>query len=108
MIQRHVLKGTLGSSPHSDTEAQQNGTLQALCPAPHPTRATRAMWKAEEQPNDPIAHLMNDLYFMGAVLNDRFQILIFNEAPIDIIATPYQYLSKSILDASARARLGAA
>ena len=82
--------------------------MENCIPAPHPTRATRAMWRANHQPDDPIAHLMQDLWYMGAVLNDKFQILIYNEAPIDIIAMPYQYLGKTILETAARARTKAA
>ena len=108
MVQRHVAKHTKGSTPFSNPDAQQNGFVANISPAPHPTRVTRTAWKAFEQPDDPIAHLMRDLHQMGALLNDQFQILIFNEAPIDILETPYQYLSDSILEAAARARTLAA
>ena len=92
----------------SDTEAQENGSLLRLNPAPHPTRATRKQWKPAIPPSDPIGYLLADLVCMGAKLNDRLQVLIHNEPPIDITATPYQYLYTSILEAAARARTKAA
>ena len=66
MIQRHILLGTRGSTPYDDKTAQENGILQNCTPAPHPTRGSRTMWKPLQQPDDPIAHLMHDLYCMGA------------------------------------------
>ena len=82
MIQRHIMKGTKGSSPYTDQQAQENGTLQICSPAPHPTRGTRAMWQPHNQPDDPIAHIMHELHCIGAQLNDKFQVLSFNEAPV--------------------------
>ena len=66
------------------------------------------MWQPYNQPDDPIAHIMHDLHCIGAQLNDNFQILSFNEAPVDILATPYQYLGSTMLEAAARARTQAA
>ena len=45
---------------------------------------------------------------MGALLNGDLQILVWNEPPIDIMATPYQYLYSSVLEMAARARTKAA
>lgn len=103
-----MIRGTRGSTPYTNEEAQANGILERCTPAPHPTRATRTMWRADEQPNDPIAHITNDLYMIGGLLNEHFQILIHNEAPEDINAVPYQYLSYTILETAGRARTKAA
>ena len=75
IIQRHIQLGSKGSTPYTNDQAQNNGILEQCTPAPHPTRATRSMWRATEQPNDPIAHLMNALHFIGATLNEHFKIL---------------------------------
>ena len=108
IINLHIAKGTCGATRDNDTEAQRNGTLKDLAPAPHPTRATRKEWKPLVAPSDPIGYLLADLVNIGARLNSQLQILIFNEPPIDIVATPYQYLYSSVLEAGARARTRAA
>ena len=66
------------------------------------------MWKPNVQPNDPIAHLMQDLYLLGTVLNDQFQILQFNEPPINLLEMPYQYLARTVMETAARSRTKAA
>ena len=108
MINLHIANGTCGATHDSDTDAQRNCTLEALIPAPHPTRASRAEWKPGAAPPDPIAYLLAKLVNLGARLNRQLQIRIFNEPPIDIVATPYQYLYSSVLEAGARARTRAA
>ena len=108
VIRLHVGLGTKGATLSSDKEAQSDGSLASLQPAPHPTRASRAMWKPNEIPNDPIAHLLNDIHHIGAKLNTNLQILMHNEAPIDIIGMPYEYLYKTVLQAGASARTRAA
>ena len=108
MLELHIKKGTKGATMDSDQTAQQNGSLQKLTPAPHPSRGKRKEWAPEVPPTDPIGYLLADIVTMGAKLNTKFQILIFNEPPIDIIATPYQYLYKSVVEMAARARTKAA
>ena len=41
---------------------------------------------------------------MGALLNGNLQIMMWNEPPIDIMATPYKYLYSALLEMGARAR----
>ena len=104
MIQFHCQQGTRGATYGSDTTAQANGSLTDLSPAPHPTRGKRKDWLPEKNPTDPIRYLLADLVTMGAKLTTNLQILTSNEPPIDIVATPYQYLYRSVLEAAARAR----
>ena len=104
MVEMHCRRGTRGATCDSDSTAQANGSLQKMTPAPHPTRGKRKDWLPDECPTDPIGYLLADLVTMGAKLNTKLQILITNEPPIDIVATPYQYLYKSVLEAAARAR----
>ena len=110
MLRGYYKKGAHGATLSTDDEAQANGELAALDPAPHPTRSTlsRAEWSKGYQANGPVEVLMNAIHHCGAKLNDDFEILMFNEAPIGILDTPYQFLNKAVLAMHARVRTKAA
>ena len=93
---------------NDDSTCQANGELQFLMPAPHPTRGKRAVWKGEFTPLGPIGHLIRAIHFSGAKLNPKFEIIIFNEAHINILEVPYQHLHSIILQVHSRARTKAA
>ena len=97
MVRKHAQIGTQGATTDSDEQSQQNGSLVACSPAPHPTRGTRSDWKPLLPPTDPVGHLLADLVYMGAKLNDKLQVLVAYETAIDLLETPYQYLHGAIM-----------
>ena len=97
---------TNGSTTSTNYEAQSNGELSLILPAPPPTvsNVSRAEWCTGQQAEEPVGHLLRAVHLIGGKLNHDFEILIHNEAPIGILDTPYQLLGKAVLAAAARAR----
>ena len=56
----------------------------------------------------PVGLLIRAVHRCGAKLNEQFEIIMINEAPIGILDTPYQFLSKAVLAMTARCRTKAA
>ena len=106
----YVKKGMNGATVSCDKDAQSNGELADLQPAPHPTQSdqSRAAWRTGQSPEGPIGHLIRAVHMIGGKMNGDFEILINNEAPIGILDTPYQFLGKAVLAAVARSRTRAA
>ena len=77
-------------------------------PAPHPTKASTAMWKRVLEDKGPIGLMIQVIYAAGANIDLKFQIWAKNEVPVHIMETPYQHLAKLVLDIAARARTQAA
>ena len=106
----YQTKGAHGTTLSSDYDAQNNGELKDLFPAPHPSRTnmSRAAWMGGQQAEGPVGHLIRAVHLCGAKINDLFEIISFNEAPIGILDTPYQFLTKAVLAMTARCRTKAA
>ena len=90
----------------TNIDAQEGDELSKAEPAPHQVRSavTRMPWKSGYKPHGPIGIMIRHIRSLGAVVNNDFEIIQKNEAPISIMHTPYQYLPVAILNMARRAR----
>ncbi len=65
---------------------------------------SRTIWKHGIKPKGPIGLLLQSIHYMGAALNSKFEIVQYNEVPIHLFQTPYQYLADIVSQARMRAR----
>ncbi len=78
--------------------------LSQLKPAPHPTVDSRTSWKQAVKPKGPIGLLLQSIHYMGVALTSNLEIVQYNEVPIHLIQTPYQYLADMVSQAAMRSR----
>lgn len=106
----YVQIGAEGATTSNDYQAQANGELANLEPAPHPAASgkSKKKWMKGPQAVGQIGHLIRMVHLCGAKLNEDFEILMHNEAPVSIIDTPYKFLPKAIMAIAVRARTMAA
>ena len=96
IIRQHRIHYNDGVTINEDSMCQSNGELQFLRPAPHPTRGNRSDWKGNVVPLGPIGHLTRAILFSGASLNTKFDIMTYNDAPVNILEIPYHHLHSII------------
>ena len=63
MVCRHAASGTPGATCQRNNEAQNDGTFDNISPAPHPTRASRAMWK-DGPPHQTPSHTSWQIWYI--------------------------------------------
>ena len=68
-----------------------------------PTQGSTTPWKSQVEANGPIGLLLQAVYMVGAKMDTNFRIHQQNETPLDIFATPYQYLGPLCTNIAIRA-----
>ena len=93
MYQRGNHPGAMNHNlPHANTSA------------PHPYRASTTPYKRGMSAAGPIGLLLSSIHCTGSTLDKYFYMHTPNEATINIIDTPQQYITPKVLDHYTRAR----
>ena len=77
-------------------------------PAPHPNTASRTTSLAENNPRGPVGLLIQSINAMGGIITVGCEVLLPNEAPMEIKTTPFQCLARLALAGATRRRMIAA